>query len=164
MSNTSVLAGLRSRWNGSLFRVLGRRVRARVDIEDLAQETYLRLLRTRDLTDVHSPESYLLRVASHVITEWREKQLRPENLVPLEDNDLLVDDSSPEFELEALISQRRLEQVLAAVSPKMRAVLLLRLRDQRSYKDIADDLHITVRQVRRYLARGTERLRTAVED
>ena len=163
MGNGTLLLSWRARWNRNLMRFLGSRAR-RQDIEDLAQETYLRLLRTHDLNEVRSPESYLLRVASHVIMEWREKQLRPENVVPLEDNDLLVDDSSPEFELEAQISQERLEQVLAAVSPRMRAVLLLRLRDQRSYKDIANDLQITVRQVRRYLARGTERLRTAVED
>jgi RNA polymerase sigma factor (sigma-70 family) len=164
MSNTSLLAGWRSRWNRSLFQFLGRRVRTRMDIEDLAQETYLRILRTRDLTDVRNPQAYLLRVAGHVLLEWREHQPRPEALVSLEDDDLLVDGSSPEVELEATLSQQRLDEVLAALTPRMRAVLLLRLRDQRSCKDIAKDLDITVRQVRRYLVRGYERLRTAVED
>jgi DNA-directed RNA polymerase specialized sigma24 family protein len=46
----------------------------------------------------------------------------------------------------------------------MRTVLLLRLRDERSCKDIAQELDITLRQVRRYLARGYERLRTALEN
>jgi DNA-directed RNA polymerase specialized sigma24 family protein len=46
----------------------------------------------------------------------------------------------------------------------MRAVLLLRLRDERSCKDIAQQLGITLRQVRRYLAGGYERLRAALED
>jgi DNA-directed RNA polymerase specialized sigma24 family protein len=45
----------------------------------------------------------------------------------------------------------------------MRAVLLLRLRDERSYQEIAAALRITERQVRRYLARGYERLRLAIE-
>ena len=132
MSNTSLIAGWRSRWNRSLFQFLGRRVRARVDTEDLAQETYLRLLRTRDLSDVRSPQAYLLRVASHVVQEWREHQIRPENLVAVDEAELLADDGSPELELEAMVSQRRVDEVLAAISPRMRAVLLLRLRDQRS--------------------------------
>jgi RNA polymerase sigma factor (sigma-70 family) len=80
------------------------------------------------------------------------------------DDDLLIDDCPPDFELEASISQERLNHTLAAVSPMMRAVLLLRLRDERSCKDIARELEITLRQVRRYLARGYEQLRAALEN
>ncbi len=162
MSNESLLTDWRSRWNRSLFRFLGRRVRAAVDIEDLAQETYLRLLRARDLGAVRNPQAYLLRVAGNVVIEWRQHQPRPESIVMIED-DMVADDASPDFELEAEVSQQRLEQVLASVSATMRAVLLLRLRDERSCQDIAKDLGITVRQVRRYVARGYERLRGALE-
>jgi RNA polymerase sigma factor (sigma-70 family) len=158
-----MLAGWQQRWNRSLFRFLGRRVRSTVDIEDLAQETYLRLLRARDLGEVRNPQAYLLRVASHVLVEWRGNEPRPESLVTIED-ELLIDDSSPQFELEASISQEHLNHTLAAASPTMRAVLLLRLRDERSCKDIAAELDITLRQVRRYLARGYERLRSALEN
>ena len=42
--------------------------------------------------------------------------------------------------------------------------LTLRLRDERSCKDIAQELDITLRQVRRYLARGYERLRATLEN
>src|ERR1700688_4578916 len=162
MSNGSLLVGWQQRVNRSLFRFLGRRVRARVDIEDLAQETYLRLLRARDLDDVRNPQAYLLRVANHVLLEWREDQPRAESLAM--DDDLLIDDSGPESELEASLSQERLDYALATASPLMRAVLLLRLRDERSCNEIAQNLDITLRQVRRYLARGYERLRTALED
>jgi RNA polymerase sigma factor (sigma-70 family) len=79
------------------------------------------------------------------------------------DEEQLIDEHLPEFELDARLSEKRLEQTLAAVSPTMRAVLLLRLRDQLSYEAIAAELGITLRQVRRYLARGYERLRGAVE-
>jgi RNA polymerase sigma-19 factor, ECF subfamily len=163
MSNGSLLVGWQQRWNRSLLRFLGRRVRARVDIEDLAQETYLRLLRARDLDDVRNPQAYLLRVASHVLLEWRDDQPRAESFVSMDDN-LLVDDSPPESELEASLSQERLNHALATASPMMRAVLLLRLRDERSCKDIAQELDITLRQVRRYLARGYERFRAALEN
>src|ERR1700728_4096093 len=145
MSNGPMLAGWQQRWNRSLLRFLGRRVRSTVDIEDLAQETYLRLLRARDLGDVRNPQAYLLRVASHVVVEWRDHEPRPESRVTIED-DLLIDDCSPEFELEASISQERLNHTLRSVSPTMRAVLLLRLRDERSCKDIAQELDITLRQ------------------
>jgi RNA polymerase sigma factor (sigma-70 family) len=163
MSNWSLLLGWRRQWNRNLFQFLGRRVRAAVDIEDLAQETYLRLLRAPDLTTVRNPQAYLLRVASHVVLEWRHRQPRSEAMVTLED-DLLIDESSPEFELEAGVSQQLLDQALAECSPLMRSVLLLRLRDGRSCEEIAQALDVTARQVKRYLARGYERLRVAVEN
>jgi RNA polymerase sigma-70 factor (ECF subfamily) len=163
MSNKSLVAGWRQRWNRSLFQFLNRRVQTAVDIEDLAQETYLRLLRARDLGDVRNPQAYLLRVASHVILEWRDSQPRPEAFLML-DEELLPDECGPDLETEAALSQERLENILAAVSPVMRAVLLLRLRDELSCKDIAQELGLTLRQVRRYLARGYDRLRAALEN
>src|SRR6204780_5987157 len=99
MSNGSLLVGWQQRWNRSLFRFLGRRVRARVDIEDLAQETYLRLLRARDLGDVRNPQAYLLRVASHVLLEWRDNQPRPEAFLML-DEESLPDECGPDLETE----------------------------------------------------------------
>lgn len=163
MSNTSVLTGWRKRWNRSLLQFLGRRVRASVDIEDLAQETYLRLLRARDLREIRNPQAYLLKVAGHVIAEWRHNQPVADSRTALEE-ELLVDDCTPEFEIDAHVSQDRLNETLSAVSPTMRAVLLLRLRDERPYKEIAQELGMTDRQVKRYLARGYERLRQALLD
>jgi RNA polymerase sigma-19 factor, ECF subfamily len=162
MSNRSLLLEWRQRWNRSLFQFLRRRVRSTVDVQDLAQETYLRLLRARDLSEVRNPQAYLLQVASHVALEWCDRQPRGDSMVVL-DEDMLVDGQLPELELDARLSQQRLEETLASVSPMMRAVLLLRLRDERSYQEIAGELRLTDRQVRRYLARGYERLRVAME-
>jgi RNA polymerase sigma-70 factor (ECF subfamily) len=162
MPNNSLLAGWRQKWNKSLFQFLGRRVRASADIEDLAQETYLRLLRARDLGDVRNPQAYLMRVARHVMLEWRNDQAPRDAHVEL-DETMLVDESAPELELEAQMSQQRLDQVLAEVSPVMRAVLLLRLRDEMPSARIAEQLGLTDRQVKRHLARGYDRLRVALE-
>ncbi len=162
MRNRTVLAGWRKRWNRSLLHFLSHRVRAAVDIEDLAQETYLRLLRVRDLSEVRNPQAYLLRVASHVVTEWRHHQL-PTDSIGAEDEEILIDEKLPELDLDARLSQARLDQALAAMTPRMRAVVLLRLRDEQSIKEIAAALDLTVRQVRRYLARGYHSLGTALQ-
>ena len=162
MTNRSLLLEWRQRWNRSLFQFLRRRVRSAIDVQDLAQETYLRLLRARDLSEVRNPQAYLLQVASHVAMEWCDSQPRGDAMVVLEE-DMLVDGRLPELELDARISQQRLEETLAAVSPMMRGVLLLRLRDERPVQDIATELQITPRQVKRYLERGYERLRQAME-
>jgi RNA polymerase sigma-70 factor (ECF subfamily) len=123
MSNGTLLVGWRKRWNRSLLQFIRRRVRASVDVEDVAQETYLRLLRARDLQDVRHPQAYLLRVASHVVSEWRDRQ-PPQELFEAVDENSLTDDAPPEFALEAELSQSLLEQALADVSPLTRADIL----------------------------------------
>jgi len=161
MSNRSLIVGWRQRWNKSLLKFLGRRVRASVDIEDLAQETYLRLLRARDLGEVRNPQAYLLRVAGHVVAEWRDHQ-PPEDPLTLIDDDETGEDG-PECELDADVSQIRLDETLADFSALTRAVLLLRFRDEYSYKEIAERLSLTERQVRRHLTRGYEKLRETLK-
>jgi RNA polymerase sigma-70 factor (ECF subfamily) len=161
MSNGPLLLGWRKRWNRNLLRFIGRRVRTNVDIEDLAQETYLRLLRARDLGDVRNPQAYLLRVASHVVSEWRDRQ-PPHEMFEAVDENFLADDTIPEFTLEAEVSQALLEQALQDIPPMTRTVLVLRFRENRRCRDIARDLGLTERQVRRHLTRGFERLRSTM--
>jgi len=152
----------RQRWNRSLFQFLKGRVRSSIDVQDLAQETYLRLLRARDLSEVRKPLAYLLQVASHVALEWGESQRRGVSMTAL-DEQALIDDHLPELELDAQQTQQRLEETLAVLSPMTRSVLLLRLRDERSHEEIARELDISVRQVRRHLDNGYARLRSAME-
>src|SRR5215472_15810186 len=104
MSNRCLLKEWRRNWNRSLLHFLGRRVRTAVDIEDLAQETYLRLLRARDLGEVQNPQAYLLKVASHVISEWHARQ-PPQDMLQVVDTDSLMTEAPVEFTLEAEIWQ-----------------------------------------------------------
>jgi RNA polymerase sigma factor (sigma-70 family) len=162
MTNNLLLAGWWQRWNRGFVRYLSRRVRTSVDIEDLAQETYRRPLRARDLREVGNPQAYVLRDARHAAVEWRDLLPHPDSMASL-GKEPLMDERRPELELGVSISKKRLEQMLESVSPTMRAVLVLRLRDDRSCGEIAQHLDITARQVTRYLARGYERLRIAMQ-
>lgn len=162
MTNVYLLARWRDRWSRNLVRFLRSRVRTSVDVEDLAQETYLRLLRAPDLSAVNNPEAYLIRVASNVVADWRQNQAPTEFLDPV-DIEELADPCTPELTVSAQISQRNLNLALADLPALTRAVLLLRLRDGVAYKEIALTIGITDRQVKRHLARGYDRLRTALE-
>lgn len=158
MANQSLILLWRQRWDRNLFRFLRRRVRAPVDIEDLAQETYIRLLRARDLRDVRNPRAYLLKVAGNVIAEWRERQLPTDRMQPV-DEDQLIQECDLECTLDAGLTQQWLDKVLATLSPGTRAVLTLRFRDELSAKEIIEQLGMTERQVRRHLIKGYERMR-----
>ena len=160
MSNRTLLIGWRKRWNRSLLRFIGRRVRA-VDIEDLAQETYLRLLRARDLGDISNPQGYLMRVAAHVVAEWCMRQQTDGKFEGLTESSL-IDERTPEFELIANVSRVVLSRALESMPALTQTVLLLKYRENYQCKKIARELELTERQVRRHLTRGVESLRTAM--
>jgi RNA polymerase sigma-70 factor (ECF subfamily) len=161
MSNQSLLKAWRTRWNRNLMRFLRGRAHP-ANIEDIAQETYLRLLRAPDLNDVRNPQAYLLRTASHIASEWSQESGADAPSVSTED-ETLVDLCTPEFEVDAAWAQDRLMALLTTLPPAMRAALVLRLRDDLPYKEIARQLQITERQARRYLENGYDLLRAALE-
>ena len=70
MPNGTLLLGWRKRWNRSLLQFIGRRVRTSVDVEDLAQETYLRLLRARPF-DVMAAETIVRAVGTQFNVDRR---------------------------------------------------------------------------------------------
>jgi RNA polymerase sigma-70 factor (ECF subfamily) len=146
------------RWNSGLTRFLERRVAARVDAQDLAQEVYLRLLRAEQLDLVIEPQAYLYRVASNVAAEWhvRARQSKPHSAEELE---RLVDLTTPETIVEQDIEAARLDAALRTMSPMVRAVLYLKLREAMSHEDISRHLGITTRSVRRHLTTGYAELR-----
>ncbi len=162
MANDQILARWRDDLNLNLLRFIRSRSVRDSDAEDLAQETYLRLLRAPDLGRVDNPEAYLIRVASHVLAEWHQK---PPSL-SMDDASYsvsLVDTSTPELLLSAEVMQARFNKTLKELPALTRAVVIMRLRDGTAYKEIAKLIGITNRQVKRHLARGYDRLREALE-
>jgi RNA polymerase sigma-70 factor (ECF subfamily) len=157
-SRVARVADWARRWNSGLTRFLERRVTARVDAQDLAQEVYLRLLRAEQLDLVIEPQAYLYRVASNVAAEWhvRARQSKPHSTEELE---LLVELTTPETIVDQEIETARLDAALRTMTPMVRAVLYLKLREAMTHEDIARHLGITTRMVRRYLTGGYAELR-----
>lgn len=149
------------RWNTGLTRFLERRVGTRVDAQDLAQEVYLRLLRAERLDLVIEPQAYLYRVASNVAAEWRirARQSRPHSAIELE---TLVEATTPDSLVEDAVDHQRFEAALSGMSPMLRAVVFLKLRDGMTHEEIARHLGVTTRMVRRFLTAGYIQLRQAL--
>ena len=130
------------------------------DLDDVAQEAFLRLMRYSDDTLIEHPQTYLFRIASNVASEWRE---RARNSRPHEDSwldDLQVE---PSDEPENLVARTVVnESVRAAVErlpQRQRQVLLLHITEELTYTQIAKQLNLTRRMVRRDLASAYAQLR-----
>ena len=130
------------------------------DIDDLAQEVFLRLLRYSDDIAVDNPQGYLFRIAANVANEWRERSRvrKPHDDSWLEE---LQIESGDEPE-NAFAKTRANEYVQAAVDrlpPRQREVLLLHVNEGLTYKQIAQQRGLTYRIVLRDLTRAYSALR-----
>ena len=136
-----------------LLRYLAARLVDAQQADDLAQETYLRLLRVDEEAVIREPRAYALRVAANVAHEWRSlaRNRLPHSSEPL---DTLAAESSPEQMLEQRQRVDRLNQALATLSPNCRAVLLLHRRDKLTREQIAKTVGISVAMVKKHLAQG----------
>lgn len=148
-------------WNAGLTRYLRRRLPGRIDPEDLAQEVYVRLLRVAKLEQIKEPQAYLYRVASNVAAEWRMQAVHAK---PHSDAELktLVAAATPESLLDDERFSTQLDSALQKMTPMVRTVIYLKLREDMSHGEIAEHLGITTRMVRRMLTTGYAQLRARI--
>ena len=119
------------------------------DAEDLVQTTLLRVVPRWDRIAEH-PEPYVRRVlARESVTRWRARRWRERSVAEL-----------PEPASEERASDRdALLQALATLSPRQRAVLVLRYFDDLTEAATAEALGISLGAVKSHARDGLARLR-----
>ncbi|MBM0106385.1 sigma-70 family RNA polymerase sigma factor [Steroidobacter sp. S1-65] len=139
---------------GDLLRFLRSRLRHGDVAQDLAQEVYLRLLRMDDVGLIRNPRSFVIHLAAHAAHEWR--MLARNRLQHSEEalEQLVAEAADPAEALEEDDRLHELRQVLATLSPKCQAVLLMHRRDGMTYQEIADHMQLSVAMVKKYMAKG----------
>jgi RNA polymerase sigma-70 factor (ECF subfamily) len=131
-----------------------------VDLDDIAQEVFLRLMRYNSDEVIANPQGYLFRIACNVANEFQERACRrkPHNDEWLE---MLIDDDEhqPENEAERAIETKCVCAAVDALPTRMGVILLMHINDGKTYKQIAAELHISYRVVLRDLSRAYAQLR-----
>ncbi len=146
-----------------LRRFLGRRIRRRWDVDDLAQEVYLRLLKT-DPDGVRRPLEFMLGVAQHVLMDRFRAASREEQTFPAAADavELLQNEPSEALEdrlEECLTVHQELSSTLAQLSPAHAAALVLFHRDGLTYQEIGRKLGITLETVHTYIRDARRQIR-----
>ncbi|HVY80365.1 MAG TPA: sigma-70 family RNA polymerase sigma factor [Steroidobacteraceae bacterium] len=128
------------------------------DVDDLAQEVFLRLMRYEKAELVDHPQAYLYKVATNVATEW---SIRARNRYVHDEKWLgqLIDLELPESELERTESAEEIERALNTLTPYQRQVLKLFFEKDKSYAEIAAELNESVRSVTRQFRKSYDKLR-----
>ena len=164
------------RYERPVFSLVFRMVRDRELAEDLAQDTFVKVLQH---IDRYRPEfkfsSWLFKIANNVaIDHLRRRQLdtvsidgSPYAATTDAAQDSALDVASKGESALDLIEARELgsaiERAIASLRPEYRSCILLRHVEDRSYEEIAATLDLPLGTVKTYIHRARQELRRALE-
>ena len=165
------------RYERPVFSLIFRMVRDRETAEDLAQDTFIKVLNN---IDRYRPEfklsSWLFKIANNVtIDHLRRRQLAtvsldgsPHAATAAEAQATSLDvESRGQSALEAIESREHgsaIELAIGKLRPEYRSCILLRHVEGRSYEEIAATLDLPLGTVKTYIHRARHELREALED
>ncbi|HEU4641344.1 MAG TPA: sigma-70 family RNA polymerase sigma factor [Gemmatimonadaceae bacterium] len=163
------------RYERPVFSLIFRMVRDRELAEDLAQDTFIKVL---NHIDRYRPEfkfsSWLFKIANNVtIDHLRKRQLdtvsidgSPNAATAAEAEATSLDvrsrGESPLDEMESRELGSAIERAIATLRPEYRACILLRHVEGRSYEEIAATLDLPLGTVKTYIHRARHELRDAL--
>jgi RNA polymerase sigma-70 factor (ECF subfamily) len=148
----------------------------RESAEDLAQDVFLRIYRSRErYTPTARFSTWLFRIANNVASNSRRAAGRRKE-VPLSVNDsgplgprpqekLLADKSAlmPARQADKREMRRIVQEALNELNDRQRMALLLHKFEGMSYEDIAHSMELTTQAVKSLLSRARENLRLKLE-
>jgi RNA polymerase sigma-70 factor (ECF subfamily) len=152
------VADLERQHGQRLRRFLASRLRyGAADVEDLAQEVFLRLLRIEHHETIRSSESYLFMVAFHVLQQHLlRRAAAPEavDIAALINEMESAPQHDPARQAEMQQQLQELQGALQGLPAKAQAVLLLHRRDGYSLDEIAAQLGFSRANAAKYLSKA----------
>jgi RNA polymerase sigma factor (sigma-70 family) len=145
----------------ALHRYLGKLTSGAEDIEDLVQETYVRMYALPDFHLVESPKALLFRIAHNLAVERarRHKAQATDTVGDLETLTVFSEEAPPDEQTDA---RRRFESFCAAVErlpPICRRVFVLRKVHKLSHAEISEVLGVSESTIEKHVAKGLVRCR-----
>lgn len=135
---------------------LSRTVRSPEDVEDLVQESFLKVLEAASKGEIHYRKTYIYRTAKNLAinSRFRKSNTMTDSLEDFDDLSVLSHTRGPEQEVG---SQEQFELFCLAVKElprQCRRVFVLRKVYGYSHKEIAKKLGISVNTVEKHIAKG----------
>ncbi|WP_347905689.1 sigma-70 family RNA polymerase sigma factor [Pseudomonas purpurea] len=156
LSLRSAVNDLYCEHHGWLLGWLRKRLASACDAADLTQDTFVRVIKARNATDIREPRPYLSRVAKGLLIDlFRRRSLEQSYL------DVLAcapEGEQPSLEEQAIMLQALLEidRMLEGLGSKVKQVFILSQFEGLTYPDIAGRLGISTRTVNNYMAKAME--------
>lgn len=151
--------------NGSIKNFLSRFLTQRQDIEDVAQEAYLRAYVAEQSRGIDQPEAYLFRSARNLaLTKLTQKSRQMTDLIDDLGPAVVLRGEAPlEEEVEAEESLGLHCEAVAHLPEKCKQVYILRKVYGLTHKEIAERMSLSVSSVEKYMQKGVLACRVYVE-
>lgn len=143
----------------SLVMWFRRRIGDAVEAEDLAQESFLRVINRTEGAALDNFDAYLFRTARSVLADRRRRRMARH----ADAHDEMLDSASSENPdaVRTMLARERLREasaVLMALPERTRAIFILSRLEEMRYAEIAIRLGISVSAVQKHMLRAIERL------
>jgi RNA polymerase sigma-70 factor (ECF subfamily) len=163
---SAFVANLAAEYGRDLVRFISKRMRSSIDARDIAQETYVRLLRLDRQDLIRDPRPYLYRIAANLLYEAELRRRASATAVAqlVSDAEASAREGYEEIGPEMAELREHLERAMEGLSAKCRAVLLLHRCEQMTYDEIGAELGISDNMVKKYLAQGLKHCRQRLVD
>ncbi|OAI10298.1 sigma-70 family RNA polymerase sigma factor [Methylomonas methanica] len=137
-----------------LLQWLEKRVQDRLQAEDHAQDTFLRVITARETLNLDEPRAYLTTIAKRLlINHWRRSTIEQAYLARLAayPEEIAISPEDSTIILEVL---REIDELLNQLPAKVRKAFLLAQLDDLTYAEIGQQLGVSDRMVRKYMAQA----------
>lgn len=127
-----------------------------LDVDDIVQETYTRLIAAESVAHIHDARSYAFQIAGSVVID----QLRRSKVVPISQApnfdylEVAADEPSPERQVIDRDELEQLARLIAALPGRVREVFTLRRVHGLSQREVAQRLGISENTVEKHMGRG----------
>ncbi|MGN6376892.1 MAG: RNA polymerase sigma factor [Sphingomonas sp.] len=131
---------------------------------DLTHETFARLANSGRVHQLAEPAAYLWRVARNLLFERTRQQKRCNVvLLPLEQQHEPASAPHQELDLEAADLLRTYEKAIAGLPPKTRRVYLMQRVDELTYREIHEQLGISIATVEYHMMKALAHIERIVD-
>ena len=129
--------------------------------EDIAQDTFLKIWEKKDEIKISTIKAFLFTIATNILNNKIEHQKVTFKFINTyqEPNPA----SSPDFDMEMQEFNEKLQKALAELDDNKRTVFLMNRIDELTYKQIADNLGLTVKAIEKRMEKALAFLRNRIE-
>ena len=163
--DVSAFETLYRRHNDALYRYLLRLCRSRETAEDLYQEAWGKIIKSRDsYRPTAKFTTFLYRVAHNCFIDFVRRNKRHSMADPGDPDELADGGKMPEDEVEIALARQRLEKALATLPDEQRDVFLLHEEAGLGVDDIGHVTGVNRETAKSRLRYAIKKLRIAMED
>jgi RNA polymerase sigma-70 factor (ECF subfamily) len=167
--DTSAFGEIVSKYQDKVYNLCRHMLRNAYDAEDAAQEVFLKACQA---LPKFQPEAslytWLYRIATNTCIDYKKKPIFESLFGDSGEGERLVHDRasdapSPEKLYQSKQIDQALQEGLGKLSPKLRAIIILKEVEELSYEEIADTLEISMGTVKSRIARAREELQKLMQ-